>query len=250
MFRMLRVKPPNGWNAVAWELAIVTAGVLIALAAQEWVGERNWRAKVVDTRAGLRSEIADHYSWAVEWRVVEPCILAQIDALAGRVEASGDRLKPAPVYQGANGQHFTLRIPSKEYSTAIWDSAVNEGVANRFNDADQLELNNYYEQLANIKTHVLENSADERSLSIMAHPVRLDPSVRYAILQKLTDLRSRSEFDTLLNGQLIDRVVRLGLVPDAAETRRQVERFGTFQHCRALGLPMRPLTEAMKPVAN
>ena len=31
MFRMLRLKPPHGWNAVAWELSVVVLGVLIAL---------------------------------------------------------------------------------------------------------------------------------------------------------------------------------------------------------------------------
>ena len=37
MFRLLRLKPPHGWNAVAWELGIVTLGVLISLGAQQVV---------------------------------------------------------------------------------------------------------------------------------------------------------------------------------------------------------------------
>ena len=35
MFRLLKLKPPHGWSAVAWELAIITLGVRIALAAQQ-----------------------------------------------------------------------------------------------------------------------------------------------------------------------------------------------------------------------
>ena len=31
MFKSLKLKPPHGWNAVVWDLAIVTVGVLIAL---------------------------------------------------------------------------------------------------------------------------------------------------------------------------------------------------------------------------
>jgi len=27
MFRMMKLSPPHGWNAVAWELGIVTLGV-------------------------------------------------------------------------------------------------------------------------------------------------------------------------------------------------------------------------------
>jgi hypothetical protein len=37
MFRLIRLKPPHGWNAVAWELGIVTLGVLVALAARREV---------------------------------------------------------------------------------------------------------------------------------------------------------------------------------------------------------------------
>ena len=32
MFRMLKLKPPHGWNAVGWELVIVVVGVLLAFA--------------------------------------------------------------------------------------------------------------------------------------------------------------------------------------------------------------------------
>ena len=45
MFRMLKLNPPHGWRAVAWELAIVTAGVLIALGVQQWAEERNWQGQ-------------------------------------------------------------------------------------------------------------------------------------------------------------------------------------------------------------
>ena len=30
MFRMVKLRPPHGWDAVAWELGIVVLGVLIA----------------------------------------------------------------------------------------------------------------------------------------------------------------------------------------------------------------------------
>ncbi len=49
MFRLMRLKPPHGWNAVVWELAVVTVGVIVALAAQEWVEGLSWRGKVAAT---------------------------------------------------------------------------------------------------------------------------------------------------------------------------------------------------------
>jgi len=45
MFRMLKLNPPHGWNSVAWELAIVTVGVILALAAQQWADNLNAHSK-------------------------------------------------------------------------------------------------------------------------------------------------------------------------------------------------------------
>ena len=60
MFRLLKLKPPpHGWNAVAWELAIVTLGVLIALAAQQIVADIHDREAVAQLRSALRAELAD-----------------------------------------------------------------------------------------------------------------------------------------------------------------------------------------------
>lgn len=56
MFRMLKLKPPHGWNAVVWELAIVTAGVLLALGAQEFAQAIHSRSEVRETRDALDAE--------------------------------------------------------------------------------------------------------------------------------------------------------------------------------------------------
>src|SRR3954464_13215632 len=57
MFRPLRLKPPHGWNSVAWELAIVTLGVLIALAAQQIAGALQNRGTAAETRAEVTDEL-------------------------------------------------------------------------------------------------------------------------------------------------------------------------------------------------
>jgi hypothetical protein len=71
----MQVKPPHGWNAVVWELAIVTVGVLSALAAQEWAERLSWRGKVAATERALRV-------WGANWQsggkrqLVEPAAMA------------------------------------------------------------------------------------------------------------------------------------------------------------------------------
>jgi hypothetical protein len=110
VFRLIQLKPPQGWNAVAWELAIVTLGVLIALATQQWADERSWLGKVETSKAALRDEVSEHYSNAVEFRTVYPCMQAQLAQLRDRVLASGAVMVPAPIYQ-ESGSDFVLRIP-------------------------------------------------------------------------------------------------------------------------------------------
>jgi hypothetical protein len=81
MFRLFKVKPPHGWNAVAWELAIVTLGVLIALAAQQFVDGIHQRNEVAQLVGALRSELADNRARWEHVRASDPCTLQRLDAL-------------------------------------------------------------------------------------------------------------------------------------------------------------------------
>jgi hypothetical protein len=81
MFRLVQLKPPHGWNAVAWELAIVTLGVLIALAAQQIVEDIHDRGEVTQLVAALRAELADNRSRWEHVRASDPCTVQRLDAL-------------------------------------------------------------------------------------------------------------------------------------------------------------------------
>jgi hypothetical protein len=249
MFRMLKLKPPHGWNVVGWELVIVVVGVLLALLAQQWVSERDDRAKMKQSLDSIRSEIGNHYAWSVEWRVVEPCMLAQIDSLQDRVMKSGDRLDPAPVYTETNG-HYVLRMPSKEYVNSAWQAAQADGVSADFDPAFRFELSSHYEQARLLAEHGERNGIDYRRLLVLSRPIPLDPSVRYSILQTLAELRGRVEFIDILSGQIIDHVQRLRMVPPEAFAQHEVERYGTYQFCKTRNLPLRSFKDAMQAVPN
>jgi hypothetical protein len=92
------------WVAIIIELVIVTVGVLLALAAQQWAEDRSWSNKVEATRSVLRAELAEHYHYAVEFRVDYPCMQEQIRRLRDRVLASGSTLDPAPLF-AADREH-------------------------------------------------------------------------------------------------------------------------------------------------
>lgn len=249
MFCLLKVRPPNGWPAVGWELGIVTLGVLIALAAQQWADGRAWAGKAAATREALRRELAEHYSWSVEWRAATPCLLAQIERLQQRVLTSGATLDPAPVFR--NGSFaFVIRLPSREYTRSVYGAALADGVVQRFEPAFRNELNLHYEQVGIIASMTHENGEDYRELFGLSRPMPLDASVRFEFLRTLDRLAGRIAFMDLLSGHVIHHVERVGTVPAAAQVRRDLERRGTFRFCSEQRLPLRHLREAMTGVSN
>lgn len=250
MFRMLKLQPPHGWRAVLWELAIVTLGVLIALAAQQWAEARSWDAKLLQSRAAISDELAKHYNWSVEWRVILPCLVAQTDRLRDRVERSGSVLEPAPLFSEAAVPRYTIRLPSKEYSDAAWQAAITDGTAARLLPELRRELADQYTQAAIVRAETQSNLEDQMTLQMLGRPLRLDAVVRFSLIERLERLRGRVEFMDLQAGQLIDHIKTVRMVPRSADAVRDVERFGTYKFCKSQGLPMRSFADAMKAVSN
>ena len=249
MFRMLKLNPPNGWRAVVWELAIVTAGVLIALAVQQWADERSWQRKTEASVAAIRDELSEHYAFAVEWRTIQPCIDAQLDRLHRRVLASGATLDPAPVYS-VPGHRFVFRFPSKVYRNSAWSGAVADGTSPRLDGPMRRALDSYYTQIGWVQDMTRASGQDEQALLTLAQPVPLDPMARLTLLQRIDQLRGRAEFMDRRAGNLIDHIQKLGMTPPPAEADRIIRRYGTYRFCAAQRLPMRTLAEAMTPVPN
>ena len=249
MFRLMQFKPPHGWIAVAWELAIVTLGVLIALATQQWADERTWRGKVETSKAALRDELSEHYSYAVEFRTVYPCLQTQLAQLRERVLASKAVLDPAPIYQEP-GSDFVLRIPSKEYPTEVWEAGVNDGTSQRLEPTVRRQLAGHYAQLATILNMRLANDQSEKGLAALAYALPLDPTVRFSIIKELEQISGRLEYLDLLNGQVIDYLQKASMLPPEKEARSVTERYGTYRFCKARALPMRSFEEAMEALPS
>ena len=250
MFRLMKLRPPHGWNAVVWELAIVTLGVLIALAAQEWAENLSWNSKVAASKKAIRAELAEHYNYAVEFRTVYPCLKVQLDRLRARVLTSGAMLDPAPLYEDAGHDDFVLRVPGKFYPTDAWEEAINDGVVQRFEPAVRRQLAGLYAQIVPVQAMNAANSEGEIALVALSHPMPLDPSVRYSTLREIEQLNGRLQYLDGLNGQIIDYIQHVRMVPPSRDARAVTERYGTYKFCKAHGLPMRPFKEAMQAIPN
>lgn len=246
MSRLSVLKPPHGWAVVAWDLAIVTVGVLVALALQQWADERSTQRKSDQALNGIRAEIENHYRSSIEWRVVEPCIVAQIDSLTARVLESGERLNPAPIESETDDFHFVLRTPAKEYPRSAFDAATSEGLVARLEPSVRNELTVYYAQIDELNALERMHDSDTLGMNELAQSLPLDPSTRYAIVHQLQDIRGRTEFRDSTSGQMIDHIVKLHMVPPIAGARALTQRFGTYRYCKARRLPMRTFEQAMQ----
>ena len=86
---MLRLKPPNGWHAVGWELMIVTLGVLIALGAQQAAEGVRDRQIANATRTAITEEINQNLVNLSLRATAEPCIQGRLGELHRRVGTWG-----------------------------------------------------------------------------------------------------------------------------------------------------------------
>lgn len=243
-----RLRAQN-WVAITIELGIVTLGVLLALAAQQWADNRARGEKDEVTKTALRNELSEHYGYAVEYRTVYPCLQAQLDQLRDRVLSSGPTLDPAAIHKDGNF-HYVLRLPSKVYPTDAWEAAISDGTIQRLEPSIRRQLAGHYAQLPAVWELNSANNASEPGLVALTHPLPLDPSVRFAIIKDIEQLRGRLEYLDLINGQIIDYVQRVKMLPSAQEATAVTQRYGTYQFCKAHGLPMRSFKVAMQPVPN
>jgi len=248
MFRMLKLNPPNGWRAVAWELAIVTLGVVIALAAQQVVEQRSWRAKARSATTPIRTELGDHYAYAVEWRMVHPCMIAQIERLQLRLANSGPTLDPAPVYRESALGAFVLRLPRKPFPDSAWHTAVGDGVAAHFKPELRKGLGDHYDQAATLLAMTDLNNRDNQRLFTLSRQMMLDPPTKFGMMQALDELRGRIDTMDFNSGQLLGQVARLGMKPDSSTVGYVLDRSGTLQMCVRERLPLRSLADASQPI--
>lgn len=237
------------WTAITIELVIVTLGVLIALGAQQWANDRTQRNQMDVSMNAVREELAEHYGYAVEYRVVYPCLRAQMDRLRDRVLNSGATLDPLPLHQDETFR-YVIREPSKNYPSDAWQGAIADGTTQRLEPAIRRILAAYYAQIPVIADITNANEASDMAFIALTHPLPLDATVRYSIIKEIEQERARMENMDFLNGQLIDYIQSAGALPLAKDAIAVVQRYGTYRFCKAYGLPMRSFKEAMQAVPN
>ena len=206
MFRLMKLKPPHGWHAVAWELLIVTLGVLIALGAQQVVEGLHQRNEINQLVLALRSELADdHARWA-HIRASDPCTLQRLDALEqwNAIAPADARLKRA------------YRLFLWNMHSGAWDLAkTSESTAN-VPLRERLTFASLYEAINNWRQFINEENANAQALGGLLATAN-QPENRRQIAYRLSLARgyvSRRQFNY---DYMFTRFDALRIAPDDSQ---------------------------------
>lgn len=242
-----RFSPSMGWNAFWSEILIVVLGVVIALAANEAVGEWAWHSKVQDAEARLQGDTAWAFLWSAEKSVSQPCVDAQLGAAGRNVLDSRDVLQPMPIV-ATLGLQFVVRMPNRPFRFPVWDALLADGTASHFTTQRQA----LYGRISDGMMQSRASESDARRLGgnllLLRDPIALDPVVRADLLTNINNLRSLAALERFNARQRMRMIADAGLAPPD----RVVEGFlnasgrnptgsdfsGMPQFCAARGLPV------------
>ena len=160
MFRLLKLKPPpHGWNAVAWELVIVTLGIMIALGAQQLVEAVDRQADVDQLRSAIRAELADGRARWEDMRAADGCARSRLDTLE-RWAAT------APVGSRIATGSYPLFIWNMH--SDAWDIAKTSPVAGSIPLEERLTYADLYAAIENMRERLAEERINAIDLSALA----------------------------------------------------------------------------------
>lgn len=150
MFRLLKLKPPNGWGAVAWELAIVTLGVLIALGFDRMAKGIDERSDVGEIRRALRAELADDRARWEFMRAADPCTVRRLNSIEHWL-ATAPMGKRVP--DGFSPMLWNMH-------SSAWDIAKTSTVAGRIPLDERLTVASLYGAIDNWRDYLAEERAN------------------------------------------------------------------------------------------
>jgi hypothetical protein len=206
MFRLLKLKPPNGWNAVGWEFAIVTLGVLLALGAQEFVQSLHWNREVRETRQALDSELSRDLA-AFHYRLnLGECITARADELQKWAESLRTR---APLKL----KHEVSMTPGFAIRTEVWDLIDGE-IASRIPLKDRLNYSGLYSGMKGFNNLVTEEAEAWLTIAEYDGATGLAEADVRKIVLAAKGLKSTSAVLPAFNTTMSRQARELGLKPD------------------------------------
>ena len=216
MFRLLKIKPPHGWHAVAWELIIVAVGVLLALAAQQALESMNQRREAAETRETVSNEIKETLAILELRRAAQPCIDRRLKEVRDIVDD-----------WGRTGQFKTPRWVSQAtwfaIVTARFDAAESAGRLALLPSEDQYRMGQVVGNLRNfgeIQSKEIETWGTLRMLQ--SGPEALSANDRTSVRVALQNASTLNYLAKIRVGQTLEQAASYGWRTDMTRLRQSM----------------------------
>ena len=157
-------KPVHSWREFLTEIGTITLGVLIALAAEQAVEWLHWQSEVKVARVALHAEIAADNAIFLTRRVaIAPCLERQAQE-AGRILDDLEAKRPPGRFTTFHPENGSL------LSFNEWESERAAQTLTHFPREELALIGRYYEQLADDKNWMLNETNAWHELSVLRHP--------------------------------------------------------------------------------
>lgn len=216
MFRLMRLHPPNGWNAVGWELAIVVLGVVIALGAQQAVDTMRGKEELRRTEDALTIEIADSIVHASERQMIRRCLSDRLDHLIIKVSTNtgpwtADRMPMRLTATTVRSAPAAYRTPNRKWNDDVWVATQNGDALGHMARDRVAAFSRLYAIMEGLrKDNEIEHQIFPQLL-YLSFDTQLDGTARQQALAALGRLDWLNATNLLDGRRLIEEAGRMGL---------------------------------------
>lgn len=228
MFRLMKLKPPHGWTAVAWELAIVTLGVFVALGAEQLVSNRHWHGEVRDSDRRISDELRENLVNAYERQSINNCLEPRL------AELRDELIKDEPMWTGSRAGFAddiydpafppVYRTPNRPWPRNAWETALSGEILGHFRPERVAQFAALYNELSSLQRSQSEELDLAASLGDLAFAGPISAAERRANLKlvaKLSALNARIVFQSRL---VLKDGADAGLSPDPKQLRESLDQ--------------------------
>ena len=201
------LRPPHGWEAITWELAVVVVGVLIALGAQQVADNIHWQSQMAEFRKALRAEVSLALGTYEFRNKQNACVEHRLDELQRWLDSwrAGRPLK----IDGTIGLPTSLTV-----ETSVWQSR-DAATISHLSLQEKLDYGHLYNEFVNNDVHRLDERATWLELGNYDGATLLDHQDQMRLQGLISRARMRDYRMATNSGRFIRRAAEIGLKPRA-----------------------------------
>ena len=212
-----RPKPLHGLREILVEIGVIVIGVMIALAAEQWVEWTHWQERVRTGRREIHSEVAVDAAFYGFRATAEPCVVQRLNQLAEITEARAAGTRVAPVHFA--GIHLGFLVSDNN-----WQAERAEQTLTHLPRAELEDLSQFYAQAGDMKLWIEKEEDAWATLRILeGDPNRLGQGDVAMLRNALQQARNFNFLIAVNSKEQLDLAHKLGVnvpAPDATYVTR------------------------------